>query len=190
MANDRKYQPEGSHYGAMSPAHTPTRELFDRARLTQNLYPCSQATALLQYSNPNLDHIDGTAITIVDPLATVNFMLAADIDDDENFFLPAGTCLYVRAFDDTNYYEPVGNPGTCCISGSEESESSESEESESEESESEESESEESESSEESSESESEESSCDDPNVLPDGTCPHWIKFTDCDGGNHFYWGN
>jgi hypothetical protein len=96
----------------------PVAEPIVRAKLTEDLYPCSVAAAVLLYVDSNGKLQEGDDITVTDTLAAVGNMLLAQPDADGNLRIPASTCLYVYYFDDEGSYEPVGEVGQCCPSSS------------------------------------------------------------------------
>ncbi len=137
-------QNEGSGVGTIVWAivrigHRP-KEII-RCRLAEALYDCGDAEAVvLSASTPDDPPCEeGATITVTSPLGVVAGSMLAELDDLDEWFVPAGTAVYVRRFGDTAKYEALAfGSNACCEALSEsESSSSESSESESEESESE-----------------------------------------------------
>ncbi len=93
-----------------------------RVKLTQDLYACGWATAVILLAANDITSGDGfytsAQLTVYDPLGVVAASLAARQDSAGHSYVPAGTPCYVKRFADDNAWEPLLFGTSPCSSSS------------------------------------------------------------------------
>ena len=145
-----------------------------RGVLTADLYSCGNACATRKASK-TLDNVEnsGSLFTVYDPLGKVFWSSAAEVDEDNNSYIPIGTCFTADWFFDSQQWEVDGDFGACDCPDNSGSDSIGSDSSGS-------------------SDSGSSPGPCSgNPKSKPDGiNCPGWVSFLACDGVTvKWYWG-